>query len=108
MHNEKMPVDFLNERHYTIGEIAEMWQLSLDKIRRIFQKEAGVLALGRAQPEHGRRRYVTLRVPEGVLRRVHEQLSTETKIASDMCGVPGTGVPRRVDTCHSLAQDEKR
>jgi hypothetical protein len=62
------------ERHYTVAEIAEMWKLSKDAVRRLFCKEPGVLTLG--NPTNGRkRRYTTLRIPQSVLERVHRILS---------------------------------
>jgi hypothetical protein len=33
-------------RHYTVAEIAEQWQLSDDVVRKIFEPEPGVLAIG--------------------------------------------------------------
>src|SRR6266852_3840570 len=50
------------ERHYAVTEIAEMWNLSPDKVRELFEKEPGVLVLGERSPRH-KRRYVTLRIP---------------------------------------------
>ena len=34
------------EHHYSVGQIAEMWGLSTDAVRKIFQEEPGVLVLG--------------------------------------------------------------
>ena len=63
------------ELHYTVAEIAEKWKLSEDAIRRLFEKEPGVLVLGRDGQASGRRRYTTLRIPESVAARVHRRLS---------------------------------
>ena len=63
------------ERHYTPREIAEMWSLSVDVIRRLFEHEAGVLIIGDNSGGHGKRRYRTARVPQSVLERVHRRLS---------------------------------
>jgi hypothetical protein len=60
------------ERHYTVAEIAEMWNLSKDAVRRVFQNEPGVLVLG-SRSRGRKRRYATLRVPLSVLERVHRQ-----------------------------------
>ena len=58
------------ERHYTVTEVAEMWSLSKDAVRRLFQKEPGVVVL--TKPVRGsKRRYTTLRIPQSVLERVH-------------------------------------
>jgi hypothetical protein len=62
------------ERHYSIAEVAAVWQLSPDAVRRIFQNEPGVLILGGQRPPH-KRKYTTLRVPESVLLRVHRRMT---------------------------------
>jgi len=33
-------------RHYTVHEIAEMWRFSANLVRRLFEAEPGVLAIG--------------------------------------------------------------
>jgi transcriptional regulator GlxA family with amidase domain len=55
------------ERHYSVTEVAELWNLSRDSVRRIFRREPGVLVIGH--------RYLTLRIPESVLQRVHRRLT---------------------------------
>jgi hypothetical protein len=67
------PTAFI-ERHYTVAEIAALWNLSVDAVRKIFQTEPGVLALGDPETRH-KRRYTTLRIPESMLERVHRRLS---------------------------------
>lgn len=67
------------ERHYAVTEIAEMWNLSADKVRELFENEKGVLVLGDRSPRH-KRRYVTLRIPHSVLERVHQRLSMKSGI----------------------------
>ena len=64
------------ERHYAVTEIAEMWNLSPDKVRELFENEPGVLVLGDRSPRH-KRRYVTLRIPRSVVERVHHRLSSK-------------------------------
>jgi hypothetical protein len=61
------------ERHYTVAEVAAMWSLSDDAVRKIFEGEPGVLVLGGSIP--GTRRYRTLRIPASVLHRVHKRLT---------------------------------
>lgn len=63
------------ERHYAVAEIAAMWNLSPDKVRRLFENEPGVVVLGEEAPNRGKRRYRTLLIPESVLERVHRRLS---------------------------------
>jgi hypothetical protein len=60
------------ERHYTVAEIAAMWNLSKDAVRRMFQDEPGVLVLG-ARSSGRKRRYTTLRIPQSVLEKVHHK-----------------------------------
>jgi len=61
-----------SERHYTVAEIAAMWNLSKDTVRRMFQSEPGVLVLGSCSSGR-KRRYHTLRIPQAVMERVHKQ-----------------------------------
>jgi hypothetical protein len=63
------------ERHYGVAEIAAMWNLSPDKVRRLFENESGVVVLGDEVPNRGKRRYRTLLIPESVVERVHRRLS---------------------------------
>jgi hypothetical protein len=62
------------ERHYAIAEIAELWSLSCDVVRKLFEREPGVLVLGGQNAPH-KRRYTTLRIPETVVRRVHRRMT---------------------------------
>lgn len=64
------------ERHYAVTEIAEMWNLSADKVRELFGEEPGVLVIGE-QDRRQKRRYVTLRIPQSVVERVHLRLSSK-------------------------------
>jgi hypothetical protein len=63
------------ERHYTVAEIATMWNLSSDAARRMFENEQGVLVLGDNHLSSRKRRYTTLRIPASVVERVHRRLS---------------------------------
>jgi hypothetical protein len=72
---DKPPSPNFAARHYTIAEIATLWSLSDDAVRKIFEREPGVLVIGN-QKLYGRKRsYTTIRVPEFVLERVHRRLS---------------------------------
>jgi hypothetical protein len=64
------------ERHYEVIEVAEMWNLSADKVRELFEQEPGVLVIGDRNPRH-KRRYLTLRIPQTVLQRVHNHLAAK-------------------------------
>ena len=52
------------QRHYSPEELGELWSLSADTVRRLFEREPGVLVIERTRTS--RRRYRTLRIPEGV------------------------------------------
>lgn len=67
------------ERHYAVAEIAEAWNLSADKVRELFENEPGVLVIGEQSPRH-KRRYVTLRIPQSVVERVHSRLSSRSTV----------------------------
>jgi hypothetical protein len=62
-------------RHFSVAEIAELWNLSQDFVRRLFEKEPGVLVIGAERPRGQKRRYSTLRIPEFVVERVHRRMS---------------------------------
>jgi hypothetical protein len=64
------------ERHYAVIEVAEMWNLSPDKVRAIFEHEPGVLVIGDRNPRY-KRRYLTLRIPQTVVDRVYMRLSSK-------------------------------
>ena len=59
-----VPLDPLT-RMYTPRELADLWRLSEQSIRRMFQDRPGVLKIGSGNPR-GKRGYVTLRIPAGV------------------------------------------
>lgn len=70
-----LPVQSLaTERHYTIAEIAEIWNLSYDSVRKLFMREPGVLVLGHCS-SRSKQGYTTLRIPQSVMERVHRRLS---------------------------------
>ena len=53
-----------------------MWGLSVDAARRLFENEQGVLRIGHGEGLH-KRRYVTLKVPQSVVTRVHRRLTED-------------------------------
>jgi hypothetical protein len=61
------------ERHYAPVEVAGLWHLDVETIRRIFQDEPGIIVL-QAPIKKGRRPYKTIRIPQSVLERVHRRL----------------------------------
>jgi hypothetical protein len=70
---EESNVDVM-EKHFTPQELAKAWGASVQTIRQIFEREEGVLKIGRSGTRT-RRRYFTLRIPESVAERVHTRLS---------------------------------
>lgn len=61
------------EKHYTIAEVAELWNLSWSTVRRMLEKETGIVVWGNAG-DNKRKRYQTVRIPESVLQRIHNRM----------------------------------
>jgi hypothetical protein len=64
------------ERHYSPCELADIWRLSAETIRSIFEKESGVLIVANQSSQAKKRRYRTFRIPEHVAIRVWTRLSS--------------------------------
>ncbi len=62
------------ERHYSPGELGEIWRLSADTVRRMFESEPGVLVFENPTRSSARR-FRTLRIPESVADRVYSRFS---------------------------------
>lgn len=43
-------------QHYTVAEIASLWKLSEDTVRKLFAEEPDVLVIGNLEPRFGKRR----------------------------------------------------
>ncbi len=71
----RMRLNTVSERHYSPAEIAGLWGLSVDTVRRLFENEPGVLVFEPPRAYGRRRRYRTLRIPESVAERVYRRLS---------------------------------
>ena len=63
------------ERHFKPRELAQIWAFDESTIRRWFEDEPGVLKIGREVSRNGKRRKVSLRIPESVAERVHRMKS---------------------------------
>ena len=61
------------ERHFSVSELASLWDLSEQTIRRMFAGEPGVIEWGHTESRF-KRGYITLRIPESVVQRVHCRL----------------------------------
>jgi AraC-like DNA-binding protein len=64
------------ERHYTLLQVAELWGWSDETVRRVFRDEPGVLRTALPSLRTRKRQNFALRIPESVLVRVHERLTT--------------------------------
>jgi hypothetical protein len=63
-----------DEQHFKPDELAELWGVSVDTIRKLFRDVPGVLVIDRPVKRY-KRRYSTIRIPESVAKRVYEKLS---------------------------------
>jgi len=61
------------EKHYALEQIGELWGLSTRTVRKMFENEPGIIVFGNTGSLK-KRRYLTLRIPESVLLRVHRRL----------------------------------
>ena len=61
------------ERHFSVAELASLWDLSEQTIRRMFAGEPGVIEWGHTESRF-KRGYITMRIPESVVQRVHCRL----------------------------------
>jgi hypothetical protein len=67
-----MPADTsFAERHYRVGELADLWKLGRETVRLMVKDEPGVvkIKLGR------KKAHTTYSIPESVARRIHTRLS---------------------------------
>jgi len=74
------PAGAMEERHFSPEQLGELWNLSSDTTRRLFEHEPGVLVIERKR-SHARR-YRTLRIPESVAARVHRRLANPVDVRS--------------------------
>ena len=72
--SESLPIlDECLEKHYSPEDVSTMWNLSPKTVRRLFANEPGIIELGHPD-DMKKRRYLTIRIPESVLIRVHRRL----------------------------------
>jgi len=62
----------LRERHFSVSDLAAIWNLGPDLIRRLFQDEPGVIVI--STPRRRTRVYRVLRIPESVANAVYQRL----------------------------------
>jgi transcriptional regulator GlxA family with amidase domain len=70
---EDEPVPLALEKHYSVAEIAELWAVSDDTVRRLFEEEPGVLTFG-VEESARKRRYRSMRIPQSIMIRVHQRM----------------------------------
>lgn len=61
------------EKHYSPEDVSMIWGISPRTVRRLFANEPGIIQLGQPATVK-KRRYLTMRIPESVLARVHRRL----------------------------------
>jgi hypothetical protein len=61
------------EQHYLVGELSALWGYSPKTIRRLFEGELGVIAVGHDETLH-KRAYLTMSIPVSIADRVHARL----------------------------------
>lgn len=65
------------EPHHTPAQVAKLWGMSADTVRKMFEHEPGVLRFGTEETRH-KRAYFMMRIPESVMRRVHAKWRTRS------------------------------
>jgi hypothetical protein len=65
------------DHHFTPADLAAVWHISSNTVRRLVENEPGVLKITASHPARNprKRRMVQLRIPARVARRVHARLS---------------------------------
>jgi hypothetical protein len=64
------------QENFSVAEVAALWNLSTDTIRKLFEDEPGVIPLGNPNPR-GKRRRITLRIPRDVMERVKNRMANK-------------------------------
>jgi hypothetical protein len=86
------------EKHYRVGELAELWSLGRETVRKLVKDDPGVIRI-----RQGRKKaHTTYSVPESAARRIHTrllnivQLRTNESLASSAGWAQNT-VQRRAE-----------
>lgn len=69
----------IEEHHYRVKELAKLWNMSTDTIRRLFRNEPGVVMLGRGKKGHQREYHIML-IPKAVAERVYRRSTLGGKV----------------------------
>jgi hypothetical protein len=73
--NQEVEMNF-NQPHFTVEQVAEMWNMSRDSVTRLFREEEGTLKITRPGNRY-KRTYTTIRIPESVLNRVYGRMTAK-------------------------------
>jgi len=65
-----MPDHTAFERHYRIGELAQLWSVGRETIRKIVQDDPDVVKIRLGK----KKKHITYSVPESVARKIHTRL----------------------------------
>lgn len=95
------------EKLYAPEELATLWNLSVDTIRRIFADEPGVLVWERPGRSKNARPYKTVRIPASVARRVYEKLCVKARVLNPTHGVRPAAALQSVESKHSVVDYQK-
>ena len=72
----------LEEKHYDVETLAELWGLSTDTINRKFKDEPGVVNFATIKKtKRIRKPKAKLRIPQSVAERVYNRLTIKPKVA---------------------------
>lgn len=67
------------DKHYTVKEVSQLWSVSPQTVYRLFSNVSGVLKISQSRlPSYSssrRKPKVILRIPESVLKQVHQDRS---------------------------------
>lgn len=66
------------EKHYRIGELARIWGLGRETVRRLIKDDPGVLKIRIGN----KKSHTTYSVPESAARRIHTRLLNPTEYPS--------------------------
>ena len=86
------------ERHYSVADLAKLWLFSESTVRRIFINEPGVLKLVHEETRY-KRRYISIRIPEHVAKKVHRRLQGSSPVM-------GADLPVRRRPSASVPEDK--
>jgi len=69
---------------YTVKELAFLWNMSPDSVRRLFEREPGTLIF--TIQRTGRRTYRNVRIPGKVALRVQSRMTVVEPVTGQACG----------------------